>query len=117
MNAYENWGRGWHDSRLLLPEPEGPAHRIEYPPANGFGLQSARGDARSEEAMKNRWTRMLVGVLVCVGLAAGLAVAGARSGKALSAPAAVPAGEEDALIQVDQTLIGAVTKGDKAAVN
>ena len=67
--------------------------------------------------MKNAWTQMLVGVVVCVGLAAGFAVAGARAGKAPSVPVAVPAGEEAALIQVDQTLIGAVTKGDKAAVN
>jgi hypothetical protein len=63
---------------------------------------------------------MLALVLGCTAIVAGLAagVAGARgSTKALSAPEAAPAADDDALTKANQALVAEVASGDKAAVS
>lgn len=68
--------------------------------------------------MKNPWTHMLVGVVVCAGIAAGSALAGARAAaKAPRALAAAAAADDAGVAQADQAFTTAITKGDRAAVN
>lgn len=93
---------------------------IKFPKDSERGYNPHAGMPRSEEAMKNLYsrTRMRAIVLAGTALAAGVAVAAVRgAAKVPTALVALPAGDDASVAQADQSLVAALIRGDKAAVN